>query len=63
MTTRRLKHIGKQSTHDDPAADEDIRTRIAERAYCLYEQRNREDGQALEDWLQAEREILDEESK
>jgi len=27
------------------------------RAYELYEQRGRQDGYALEDWLQAEREI------
>jgi len=32
--------------------------RIAVRAYELYEQRGRQDGYALEDWLQAEREIL-----
>lgn len=32
--------------------------RIAERAYELYEQRGREDGHALDDWLQAERELL-----
>ena len=32
--------------------------RIAERAYQLYEQRGREDGHALDDWLQAERELL-----
>jgi len=31
--------------------------RIAMRAYELYEQRGRQDGYALEDWLQAEREI------
>jgi hypothetical protein len=31
--------------------------RIAMRAYELYEQRGRQDGHALEDWLQAEREI------
>jgi hypothetical protein len=31
--------------------------RIAVRAYELYEQRGRQDGYALEDWLQAEREI------
>ncbi|MFY4730329.1 DUF2934 domain-containing protein [Nitrospira sp. BLG_2] len=29
---------------------------IAKRAYELYEQRGREDGHALDDWLQAERE-------
>src|SRR5438132_14428560 len=31
--------------------------RIAQRAYELYEQRGRQAGSALEDWLQAEREI------
>ena len=31
--------------------------RIAMRAYELYEQRGRQDGYALEDWLRAEREI------
>ena len=31
--------------------------RIAIRAYELYEQRGHQDGYALEDWLQAEREI------
>ena len=31
--------------------------RIAQRAYELYEQRGRQGGSALEDWIQAEREI------
>jgi outer membrane protein TolC len=31
--------------------------RIARRAYELYEQRERRDGLALEDWLNAEREL------
>ncbi len=31
--------------------------RIAERAYQLYEQRGRQDGRALEDWLNAERQL------
>ena len=31
--------------------------RIALRAYALYEQRGRQDGQALEDWVNAEREL------
>ena len=30
---------------------------IAQRAYELYEQRGRQDGRALEDWLKAEREL------
>jgi Protein of unknown function (DUF2934) len=33
---------------------------IERRAYALYEARGREDGHALDDWLQAERELLDE---
>jgi hypothetical protein len=35
--------------------------RIAERAYRLYLDRGAEDGHALEDWLQAEQEVLGEE--
>ncbi|HEY1206783.1 MAG: plasma-membrane proton-efflux P-type ATPase [Bryobacteraceae bacterium] len=35
----------------------DLRPRIATRAYELYEQRGRADGQAGQDWLEAEREI------
>ena len=35
----------------------DIEQRIRRRAYELYEQRGREDGRDLEDWLQAEEEI------
>lgn len=34
------------------------RDRIALRAYELYVQRGRQDGQALEDWLQAERQLV-----
>jgi hypothetical protein len=35
---------------------------IAQRAYALYEARGREDGHDLADWLQAERELLEERS-
>jgi hypothetical protein len=34
-----------------------IEQQIRQRAYELYERRGRTDGQDLEDWLQAEREI------
>jgi hypothetical protein len=37
--------------------------RIAQRAYELYEQRGRLDGYEVDDWLQAEREILGGEHK
>ena len=32
--------------------------RIAQRAYELYEQRGRQEGQAVEDWLNAERQLV-----
>lgn len=35
----------------------DLQARIAKRAYELYQQRGGQDGYALEDWFQAEREI------
>ncbi|MEK9140205.1 MAG: DUF2934 domain-containing protein [Nitrospirota bacterium] len=35
----------------------DLRARIAELAYGLYEQRGRRDGHALDDWLEAERQV------
>ena len=33
-------------------------SRIAQRAYELYEQRGRQDGRDLEDWLEVERELV-----
>ena len=35
----------------------DLTPRVAARAYELYEQRGRRDGQAEQDWLEAEREL------
>lgn len=42
----------------ESSASEDIHARIAAVAYQLYEQRGREDGHDLEDWLSAEQRIL-----
>ena len=36
---------------------EDLRRRIEQRAHELYEQRGRQNGYALQDWLQAEQEL------
>ena len=36
---------------------------IAQRAYALYEARGREDGHDLDDWLEAERELLEQRSR
>ena len=46
-----------QTSHAEENAiqlPEDVRQRIAEKAYVLYEQRGRREGYALEDWLDAE---------
>jgi Protein of unknown function (DUF2934) len=41
-----------------PVQQNDIEERIRRRAYALYEERGRVDGFALDDWLQAEAELL-----
>ncbi len=48
-----------------PQLDEqspDLHARITEQAYALYEIRGREDGHALEDWLEAKRLVLNQRS-
>jgi hypothetical protein len=40
------------------AITEKEQTRVAALAYVLYEQRGREDGHNLDDWLEAERRIV-----
>jgi hypothetical protein len=39
---------------------EQLNERIARRAYEIYEERGRQDGQELEDWLRAEQEVKSE---
>jgi hypothetical protein len=46
---------GKVATMPNTVPSQD---RIRERAYELYERRDREPGQDQQDWLRAEREIL-----
>ncbi len=41
-----------------PAHSSEVEERIRRRAFELYERRGRVDGFALDDWLQAEAEIL-----
>jgi Protein of unknown function (DUF2934) len=40
------------------ASPEEPQQEIARRAYELYERRGRQEGHDLEDWLEAEREVL-----
>ena len=49
----------KEPVHSQPMSKEnDVQARIATRAYTLYAERGYRHGYALEDWLEAEREIL-----
>ena len=41
-------------------ATEDLTERIRQRAYELYEAREKQDGHELEDWLLAESEVMEE---
>jgi hypothetical protein len=43
--------------HAKAKTPSDVIPQIAKRAYELYEQRGRQDGRAVQDWEQAEREI------
>ena len=46
-----------RDTQSKAVSDED-RTRVAELAYALYEQRGRKDGHDLEDWFNAELHVM-----
>jgi len=60
--TQRAKasDIERKPEMDSSAAH--VHTRIAERAYRLYEERGSEPGREIEDWLRAEEEILNEQT-
>lgn len=49
----------KEPVHGQPlSSDDDVRARIAQRAYEIYLDRGSRAGYALSDWLEAEREVL-----
>lgn len=49
----------KEPVHSQPPSpSDDVSTRIAKRAYEIYLERGSRSGDALSDWLEAEREIL-----
>jgi len=49
----------KELVHSQPVSPpDDLQARITDRAYELYAQRGYRQGYALDDWLEAEREIL-----
>jgi hypothetical protein len=62
--TRQKIRVQRRGRSTEPAKSEalspcdDLQARIAKRAYQLYLGRGADHGYALDDWLQAEREIL-----
>jgi hypothetical protein len=52
------KSTAQEPRSRKPSSSMDTTERIRQRAYELYEQRGRVDGFALDNWLQAETEIL-----
>lgn len=49
----------KEPIHCQPVSPcDDLRVRIAQRAYELHAERGYREGRALDDWLEAEREII-----
>jgi hypothetical protein len=48
------------ATNQTDQHSQDVHARVSERAYALYEEHGREDGHALENWLEAEQQVLNE---
>jgi hypothetical protein len=51
------KEEGKKPARSALVAPENLEDRIRARAYELYEERGKEDGHDLDDWLRAEAEV------
>ena len=49
---------GRTTAGAPPRHDEDLCRRIADRAYALFLERGARHGQDLEDWLEAERQVM-----
>ena len=61
VISRRDDSSSESQSPERKAAFDDLHARINCRAYELYVQRGCREGHAEEDWLEAEREILDRE--
>ena len=58
MSKHKREHSGASHSSSDAATATIDRDRLAQRAYELYLARGAADGQDMEDWLIAERELL-----
>ena len=61
---RAVRQVPSAHAHNGRKTDgspfDDLQARVALVAYALYERRGCEDGHDVEDWIQAEKTILDE---
>ena len=57
------KEEGKKPVTSALVAPENLEDRIRARAYELYEERGKEDGHDLDDWLRAEAEVTSSERR
>lgn len=48
----------ERSVEEQPPLTTETRERVSQRAFQLYEARGRADGHDVEDWLQAEQEVI-----
>lgn len=55
---KKLKVPSRESTGNKGYTQVELAAEIRRRAYKLYEKRGKADGHALEDWAQAEAELL-----
>jgi hypothetical protein len=53
-----VSSVNPQPANGGVKTNGDLEAAIRSRAYALYEERGRSDGRAHEDWIRAEREIL-----
>jgi len=57
MKTKSKMPTPRRTVNPTMEPNRDLQERIRRRAYELYEQRGKEDGHDLDDWLQAESEV------
>jgi hypothetical protein len=59
----REREIGTTPDFENQPSGTITQEEIAQRAYALYEARGREDGHDFDDWLEAERELLEQRTR
>ena len=63
MKSARPTATPRQAPTQETRSTPDLQEQIRRRAYGLYEQRGRDGGHELDDWLQAESEVTQQKAK